>query len=83
MTMKSARRKSASGHVCGSCGLPITGKGHLCRPVLVEKRCGHCGLRLENVRHLCPSGQGERRFVCGVCGRAASSPTDVCRPVRI
>ena len=70
-------------YTCASCGTTTTEKGHLCNPTLVEDACDLCSEPVQDARHICKPMRSQLEYVCGGCGRPATSPDLVCRPEKM
>ena len=52
-------------HMCSTCGIVTTPKGHLCTPVIVDMayKCDYCGNVTDNPRHVCKPKAEKISFV--------------------
>ncbi|MBT8340035.1 MAG: hypothetical protein KJP07_08480 [Desulfatitalea sp.] len=70
-------------YTCKTCGTNAKEPGHLCNPCQDKGRCTFCDQDDVDTRHMCGTKLAGLKFVCGECGRVATSPDQLCKPDKI
>ena len=65
---------------CASCGVVSESKKELCDPELQGGMADYCGTSKKSGR-MCDNMKERGTYVCNTCGRTATQPELVCKPV--
>ena len=74
---KKVSTKEGDVKLCNTCRQPVTGRGHICDPV-VPYTCKYCGKEVKDESHMCKEIMAKAKFYCNLCGRLAVEKDEIC-----